>query len=162
MEMITFMKQRIIYLDILKVIAIFLICFMHYVLLNPTWFDNFVDMFCFAGVSLFFLVNGALLFNKPFDLKKHYKKIINMILVLLAWEIISAIYFTIMYRKDYMNYNVQDIISYLIGGVRWELPTGHFWFIIALISIYILFPLLKIVYDNPISGKQILLWHRGY
>lgn len=157
LERVILMKNRVVYLDILKAISIFLICFIHYVMLKPTWFDNFVDMFCFAGVSVFFLVNGALLLNKPLNIKKHYKKMFSMVMILIIWEIISLIYFSILYKTNYQSYSIQDLVSYIFGCIRWVLPTGHFWFIIALTSIYILFPLLKIVYDTK-DGKRILLY----
>lgn len=47
-------SERCIYLDVVKSVAMYLICFIHYVMLKPTILDNFVDMFCFAGVGCFF------------------------------------------------------------------------------------------------------------
>ena len=86
---------------------------------------------------------------------------LNMIIVLIAWEAISVVYFSLLYKTDYCQYTFQDIISYFLGAIRWVLPTGHFWFIIALISVYIIFPILKMAYDTE-EGKKILLCIVGF
>lgn len=150
------MKKRIVYIDKLKALAIFFICFIHYTMLSPSCLDNFVDMFCFAGVSIFFMVNGALLLNKNYSKSKHIKKTVNMLIVLFFWEIISLIYFAALYDRNFQNFSIKDIISYFFGCIRWELPTGHFWFVIALVSIYLLFLIIKPFYDMP-GGKKTLL-----
>lgn len=120
-------------------------------LLNPNVFDNFKDMLSYAGVPLFFMVNGALLFNSQFDLKKHIKKTISLIIVLLILGIISLLVFFRIYKFNYSIINITDLCSYLLGNYKFSIPTGHFWFIIALVSLYIIFPLLKICYDSTYS-----------
>ena len=67
-------RERIQYLDIIKVIAIFLVVFCHFVLLAETVPANLFMVSCWAGVPLFFMVNGALLFTRPLNLKKHIRK----------------------------------------------------------------------------------------
>lgn len=150
------MEKKIVYIDRLKTLAIFLICFIHYVMLKPSCLDNFIDMFCFSGVAVFFMVNGALLLNKNFSNLKHVKRMIKMLIGLLFWEIVSLVYFVILYGRNFKEFYVSDIISYLFGCIRWVLPTGHFWFVISLISIYILFPMIKSLYDMPDGKKRLL------
>ena len=145
-------KKRIHYIDVIEAVSMFAICFTHYSeLLKPNYFDNFIDMFCFMGVSCFFMANGALLLNKEnFDIKNHFRKTAMIFLVLLVWEAISLIYFSFLYKRNMSEYALFDVFSYFLGDLRWGLPTGHFWFIRALISIYIIFPLLKKCFDeNP-------------
>lgn len=67
-------RTRFFYLDILKIIAIFLVIFCHYQTVGNTILDNMAMTICYIAVPVFFMVNGALLFNKSFDLKKHIKK----------------------------------------------------------------------------------------
>lgn len=135
------MKERIVYLDRLKAAAIFFICCIHYVMLKPSYFDNFIDMFMYNGVAVFFMVHGALLLNQKYAADKHKKRTIKMLAVLLAWETISLVYFSVLYGRNMSGFTWQDILSYFFGCIRWELPTGHFWFVAACISIYILFPM---------------------
>ena len=82
------MQKRIEYLDIVKVIAIFLVVFCHFVLLAQTVPANLFMSACWSGVPMFFLVNGALLFTRPLRLKKHISKTLAIYLVLVAWRLI--------------------------------------------------------------------------
>ena len=63
--------------------AIYFVCFYHYnnlnidFLSNPsisTYFNYFIRGIASTGVPLFFMVNGELMLNKDYDLKKHIKK----------------------------------------------------------------------------------------
>lgn len=75
-------KETIQYLNITKCLAIFLVVFCHITILkNDGIIDNIAMLFCWICVPCFFLVNGALLFNKELNTKKHYKKILKIYLV---------------------------------------------------------------------------------
>lgn len=143
-------RKRILYIDAIEAISMFAVCFIHYAeLLKPTYFDNFIDMFSFFGVACFFMANGALLLNKKdFDIKQHLKKMLHIFIVLFVWELISLIFFSVLYNKKMFTYKTADLISYFLGDIRWVLPTGHFWYIRALLSIYLLFPILKKCFDE--------------
>ena len=65
------MQKRIQYLDIIKVISIFLVVFCHFVLLAETIPANIFMVACWSGVPMFFMVNGALLFTRPEPAKTH-------------------------------------------------------------------------------------------
>ena len=82
------MKKRIEYLDIVKVIAIFLVVFCHFVLLSESIPSNLFMSACWSGVPMFFMVNGALLFTRPLNLKKHIYKTLTIYLVLVIWRLI--------------------------------------------------------------------------
>lgn len=68
-------RKRVEYLDILKTIAIFLVCFCHFIYLKNDYICAFVMLVAWSAVPIFFIVNGFLLFKKEFDLDKHIKKI---------------------------------------------------------------------------------------
>lgn len=82
------MQKRIQYLDIIKVISIFLVVFCHFVLLSETVPANILMVACWSGVPMFFMVNGALLFTRPLKLEKHIRKTILIYIVLVAWRLI--------------------------------------------------------------------------
>lgn len=166
------MKSRVQYLDILKAIAIFLVVFCHFVLLPQTISANILMCACWMAVPTFFMVNGALLFTRPLNIKKHLIKMLSIYLVLVVWKLIYMLTIPLMtgFCADGMpitallsDYGINSILNYLF--LFGELPgiiNGHLWFIDALLAVYLVFPLLKIVYDysadgrHPVSGRQIL------
>ena len=94
-------------------------------------------------VPIFFFVNGYLLLNRDFNLKKHINKIIRLVLLTIIWGVIEL--FLLMYiRNEFLS------AKNFIKGL-WNLKQGwinHLWFMQALIAIYLLFPLIKVAYDN--------------
>lgn len=145
-------KERFIYLDFIKVLAIYLVCFYHFnkisinFLSKPsflTYLGYFIKGIASTGVPLFFMVNGALMLNRNYDLTKHIKKIITIIILTIAWAIITLL--MLAYIGGY-SYSITEFINAL-----WTLEKGtisHLWFLQALVCVYILFPLIKEVYDK--------------
>lgn len=79
------MKSRIVYIDLLKIIAMFLVSFYHigyyYIdygfIKNVYYVPNFnriVMNICAMSVPIFFIVSGALMLNKSYANKKIIKK----------------------------------------------------------------------------------------
>lgn len=166
------MKSRVQYLDILKAIAIFLVVFCHFVLLPQTIAANILMCACWMAVPTFFMVNGALLFTRPLNTKKHLVKMLSVYLVLVVWKLIYMLTIPLMtglcadgtpVTVLLADYGINSILNYLF--LFGELPgiiNGHLWFIDALLAVYLVFPLLRIVYDysadgrHPGSGRRIL------
>ena len=102
-------------------------------------------------VPLFFLCNGYLLFGKSFDLKKHIRKSVNLIILTVVWGAIGLIVISTL-KRDMLS--IKEFASNL-----WNFaPTGwinHLWFMGALICIYVFFPLLKTTYD---THKEIFIF----
>lgn len=149
--------KREAYLDFLKTLSIFFVIFYHFLLFdynifqNPnaeTYFGFFFRAISACGVPLFFMVNGALMLNRPFQLKKHIKKIITLLLLAAIWNAI-LIFITIPVTHEYLSAaELWDALkNYKLG---W---TNHLWFIQALVCIYLIFPLLKAAYDKDVSKK---------
>lgn len=151
-------KERFIYLDFIKVLAIYFVCFFHYnnfnmnFLSNPsmlTYLSYFINGIASAGVPLFFMVNGALLLNRDYNLKKHIKKTITITALTVVWAIITLL---ILSQINGSSYSISGFFKAL-----WKLELGtlsHLWFLQALVCIYILYPLIKEVYD--IEDKKVL------
>lgn len=103
------------------------------------WFRTILS----TCVPLFFFINGFLLFNKDFILKKHIIKIIKLILLTGIWGIITLFLFMII-KNEY--FTIKEFIKAL-----WQWKYGwihHLWFMGTLICIYCFFPLLKNCYDT--------------
>ena len=149
-------KDRIAGLDLAKSLAIFLVIFIHYIFytgfVGDTALNNLASTFSVVGVPLFFAVNGYLLMNSRFSADKHLHKILRMVFILLAWKIISLPILSALMRK---RIDWKSVPQYLLGGSYDVVPLGYFWFINALLAIYIVFPILKTVYDAP-NGKRYL------
>lgn len=151
------MKTRVQYLDILKAIAIFLVVFCHFVLLPQTAAANILMCACWMAVPTFFMVNGALLFARPLKWKKHLWKTLSVYLVLVVWKLIYMATVPFMSGGSlagsgigalFESYGVNAVLNYLF--LFGELPgivNGHLWFIEALLAVYLMFPVLRIVFD---------------
>lgn len=146
--------RQISYLNILKTIAIFCVCAIHVPLFSESALSNFSQMVLHIGVPIFFMVNGALLFNRPFDMKKHLRRTFKLIAVSLAWRAVLLALSFLKTNKPVLTFS--SLINYFLGGQIDQVPTAHFWFINAMIGLYILFPVLKKCFDAP-GGKKILL-----
>ena len=151
-------KQRFIFLDFIKTLAIYLVCFYHFnslsinFLKNPsfsTFLNYFIKGIASVGVPLFFMVNGALMLNRNYDLKTHIKKIFNIVVLTVIWAMITLLALSAIRENPY---SVREFINSL-----WTLERGtisHLWFLQALVCVYILFPLIKEVYDK--ENKSLL------
>jgi surface polysaccharide O-acyltransferase-like enzyme len=152
------LKNRIFYYDAIKTFAIYLVCIYHYnnlnynILINPN-FGVYIN-YCFHGISsiavpLFFMVNGALLLNKPYKISNHLRKIIYLYILVSIWSFISLIIFI---GIDNTSYSLKDFFKawfFLKQG-----PNNHLWFLKTLISVYLLFPFIKEFYD--IAERKLL------
>jgi surface polysaccharide O-acyltransferase-like enzyme len=94
-------------------------------------------------VPLFFFANGYLLFNKSFNLKKHIKKTIKIVLLTCVWGIITIL--SLMPIKgEYLS--LQEFVACLFTLRQgW---TNHLWYMCNLALMYVFFPLLKMAYDK--------------
>lgn len=149
--------KRFDYIDLLKSIAILFVIIYHNECYNPSFIANEDNIFITSirailatCVPLFFLVNGYLLFSKEFDLKKHTIKTIKLILITIIWGIITA-FLILKIKND--SITVQVFFDTLLK-MR-EGYVNHLWFMGALICIYLIFPVLKNVFD---TNKKIFIW----
>lgn len=155
------MQKRIQYLDIIKVISIILVVFCHFVLLAETVTANILMVACWAGVPMFFMVNGALLFTRPLKLDRHVRKTVSIYLVLVLWRLIYLFSIGALCQVPMANFGKNQILLYLFAfGSLEGIGTGHLWFIEALLAVYLVFPLFRICYDHS-RGREILLFFAG-
>lgn len=142
-------KGRDFSLDLIKALAIFMVCETHYLHLNESWIDNLWGITTCMGVPLFFMVNGALLFQKKIDVKKHYSKTFRIFILCILWKAISVMIVSWVKGITPFGNGISPVINYLLGynGLDgYEL--GHFWFLYALIGIYIIFPVIRLATDE--------------
>lgn len=138
-------------LDILKALAITMVVFFHNMQLDSgSIIDNALMMFCNAAVPVFFMVTGAVQLTRDnnFDVKKHIKTVIILYLGIVFWNIMYAVFMHGLYGV-HIDGSLSNIINYvfLFQGIE-GVPTEHFWYIKALIAMYLILPLLKLCRDK--------------
>lgn len=146
-------KERYFFIDILKTISIFMVITLHSSLWNTDFMkiSNFQTLIQYSfrlvmeGVPLFMFINGFLIIDKNFDLKKHLLKTINIFIILYLWAFILTISCSFIQGVP-MSFNliVQNVLATKIGNKY----TGVLWFLQKLIIIYLIFPVIKSLYDK--------------
>lgn len=145
-------KQRLYFLDLIKTIAIFIVCFYHYNTLNMNFlqaglFSSYFNYF-FQGifsicVPLFFLVNGYLYLNSEYDVKKHVRKTLKIFFLALFWSFASVLIVGHMLGHKY------NLLDFFTSGYFLESKVSdHLWFLQTLFCIYLFFPVIKPTYDE--------------
>lgn len=150
------MKKRIVGYDIAKTLAMFLVVMLHYSLYTRYYSSGIagtlVTVMCVVFVPLFFAVNGALLLPRPLDEHRHYRKVLNIVIIVSIWKVLAAIFF--IYVDGSQTVTIKDFCIFLLGGNLGGYPTGYFWFMNALIAVYLILPLAKMAFD---SDRRIVL-----
>lgn len=138
-------------LDLLKCMAMYGVIFYHGAIpwlpmltdTSMSYINYFIMAVLSISVPLFFFVNGFLMFGKPFDMKKHIKKTVHIVWVVVVWSVLTILVLMII-RGEYLG--IKGILQ-----TMWQLKANwisHMWFLGVLVCIYLVFPLLYVVYDN--------------
>lgn len=141
------MRGRVQYLDLLKAVSIFLVVFCHFVLLPETVAANLWMCACWMAVPVFFMVNGALLFARPFQWERHLRKTAGVYGVFVIWK---GIYLLLIPPASGVTVTAGawEICNYLF--LFGELPgiiNGHLWFIEALLAVYLVYPAFRLAWE---------------
>lgn len=151
-------KKRFSHVDLIESIAIFFVVFYHCTLYPSDVASadapplHYVLYFCrtifSTCVPLFFFVNGYLLFNRSFNLQKHIKKILRLVLLVFVWGFLLMPIFMLIAGEPL---NLETIFKGpLTLNINWSMT--FFWYLGALVGLYILFPALKALYDKSEKG----------
>lgn len=153
-------KQRLYFLDLLKTISIFIVCWDHYNCLqidcfkNPsfsTFYNYFIHGIVVICVCLFLLVNGYLYLNAEYDIKKHIKKTLKLLFLFVFWDAALVLIVGSILGHHYNLAWFFNSVAFL------ELHTSnHLWFLQALFVIYLFFPIIKESYDK--ENKSSFYW----
>lgn len=145
-------KSRYYSLDFIKIIAIFLVCFYHFTTISRNFMTDksimaYINYYIYGLASvcvpLFFMVNGALMLNKDYDMKKHIKKIVTLLILIFSWGGIQLIIYAPL-RGD--TYTWKSFIYAILNWTNERIDS--LWFLQTLICIYIIFPIIKEIYDK--------------
>lgn len=147
-------KKRYANIDLLKTIAIVMVIALHSKLFHTdfitsgkisTYIQYAIRILC-EGVAIFVFVNGFLLIGKKdFDLRKHLKKTLKILGVLIVWSFILTIVVKLIYKEPIQIIQViKNIFTTEINNKY----TGVLWFLQNLIALYLIYPVLKTIYDK--------------
>lgn len=152
-------RNRLDYIDLLEFIAISIILIYHCTTYQfnilksssiSTWVYYTIRSLYSAAVPLFFFVNGYLLFNRAFLLKKHIIKTVKIIILTIVWGFINVL---IMMPIDHTFLSPKETLMAV-----WTWKSGwinQFWFMGVLVCIYIFFPILKCAFD---TDRKVFLY----
>ena len=122
---------------------------------KPQIYLNYVAYFLHGMTSIavptFFLVNGFLLLNKPLCLQKHLQKTFRIYVLTLVWSTITVV---ALIEIEDDSYNLSEFFKSVLFLKLYV--NNHLWFLFVLVSVYILFPVVKVAFDY--SDHKIILW----
>jgi len=154
-------NHRIFYLDFIRVIAIFLVIFIHVSAIDTMknigtgqWqITKILNYFAHISVPVFFMISGSLLLNskKTTSLSYTWKQRIPRVTIpFIMWSIISPIVVGI-YAHSLSFHNVMSAVKTILNH-----PTSPtLWFMYPLIGVYILSPVIKTFVQNATIGMLV-------
>ncbi|PMD68146.1 acyltransferase [Companilactobacillus nuruki] len=158
-------KQRIFYLDFIRVIAILLVIFIHVSAIDTMknvgtgqWqVIKISNYLAHISVPIFFMISGSLLLSskKTTSLKYTWKqRIPRVVIPFVLWSIISPIVVGI-YAHSLSTKNVLNVVKTIL----YQPTSPTLWFMYPLIGIYILSPAIKTFVQN--ATTEMLIYVTG-
>lgn len=156
-------KERIFYYDLLKSIAMILVCCYHFSMAGTVgyteplaWslvFRRALFGISSIGVPIFFMVNGAILLNKNLNLEKHTKGMLKLLVQFYIWKLIMMLVFIYAWNLDGISKS-QFVNGWLFFQPIEGLDFSALWFMPMLFSVHLIFPFFKAFFEH-MSKRQI-------
>ena len=149
-------RKRLYNLDMIKAFGILMVLSLHVPLWNVDFMEtrsiSRVVQYAFRliseGVPLFVMVNGFLLFRKrSFDFKNHMLKTLRMIVLFFVWCVILTLA-GMAIDMDSEPITFYNVFKYVISTQVGSKYTGVLWFLQSLTALYLVFPILRYMYDE--------------
>ena len=145
------MKERNIALDLLRVIALFLVLWQHtseyyYIGENASLvMENahaigYLNSLSRSCIGLFVMISGYFLLPMKTGTNEFFRR--RFTRILWPWLLFCAVYaaYFIFYRGDSLT---QSVLNILHIPINWGVEVGHLWYIYMLIGLYLLIPVLS-------------------
>lgn len=158
-------KKRFDNLDLLKAVAMMMVVSLHI----PVWevaypmeqfpqlLPNYAFRLLMEGVPIFVMVNGFLMFHKrELRLEMHLKKIVHFLLLLIVWSFLMIIGGMVIRQEETISLEI--ILTYFFNTSVWAKYTGVLWFLQSLIGLYLVMPVLKVLYDGNYKYFKYLFY----
>lgn len=155
-------KGRIFYLDFIRVLAIFLVIFIHVSAIDTAlhigttqWhIAKILNYFAHVSVPLFFMISGALLLNSEKTESLSYtwkKRIPHVVIPFIAWSFLAT-YFVGLYSHSFDMTGITKMYAVFL----YQPVSPTLWFMYPLIGLYILSPVLRTLVKN--ASTKILTY----
>lgn len=147
------MKKREYGLDLLKVFACLGVVAIHTLHVNKGLPNMVFAMSATVCIPIFLLVGGYLMLKRPgFNWRYALKKVMTILLVCLCWETLHAAAHFVVYRE--VRPFVQSwALDFFQQGLFY-----HFWYMGALILVYLMMPLLdRLMQRSPAAYRNVLI-----
>ncbi|KAF2510806.1 acyltransferase family protein [Flavobacterium zhairuonense] len=109
---------------------------------------NFFDSISRYSVPMFFMISGALLLGRDYELIDFLKKRLGKILPpFIIWSTIYSLLNRYLFGED--SFNLVKVVKDVFYGSKY-----HLWFIFALLGVYLMVPILRKWIKNA-SNKEI-------
>ncbi len=146
------MKQRVAYLDWLRVISIFAVIVLHVAAQN--WYKtdvngirwqtfNVYDSLVRWSVPVFVMISGALMLGRNIDIRRLYSR--NILRLVTAYFFYNTIYALLLGYKG-----IKLVSNILIGKF-------HMWFIPMIIGLYICIPVIDKIIESEKTTEYFLI-----
>ncbi len=149
------MAKRNTAFDTIKAFAIFLVVYVHYVLIpNESFIGNVMMALASAGVPLFLMVSGALMHSsKSFDYKKYANKLVKIYVVMLVWKVIHFLYYVI---PTGATFGMGELIRYfLLLDNSLPIPSQPMWYMNAFLMALLLYPISYYLLNHDEATEKI-------
>ena len=150
-------KKREYSFDILRIISMFMVIVVHVsnvysrsfgIIGNKSFFISLVfNTISRISVPIFLMISGALLFNRSFNKKKYFQRIIKFILLIIVWDI-----FYLIWEYYYLNITYTKLYMLIFTPYR-----AHLWFLYTILILYIIQPVLKLIFDKISNNFKFIL-----
>lgn len=161
-------KKRILYLDIIRIIACFLVIVNHTnstIFLtrqpSPTWFVSVAYFFVSKpAVPLFLMVSGAVLLGKEESYRKCFKRFFRAVVVFFAFSFFYYYFF----NNSISALSLSGVLTFLSDILKSPV-VGSFWYLYLYMGLLLMLPLLRKLIRTferkdylYLFGLSILLW----
>lgn len=144
--------QRKYYIDVIKIVCIFIVCFVHS---GPSGFNAFytstgwvqvfqttISAVCKIAVPLFFMCTGALLLSKEESISQLWKKRVVKYIVITI--IFTLLYYICLSIRGNTPIDIPFILKTMYNTWGYS-HSGSYWFLYSYIGFLILLPLLRLI-----------------
>ena len=156
-------NQRVIYLDLLRVVATFAVILLHvsagdflYLSFSGDWYIALVyDSLVRWSVPVFVMISGVLFLNPNKEITYQdilKKRVFRLLLAYVFWTLLYVLNGFIM--TDFDNFSILHLLRRSIAA-----PCVHLWFLPMLMGVYLLIPMLrKIAQDIRLLRYALIIW----
>lgn len=158
------MKNRIWYIDLIRITAIFLVIGVHVASGNFDWYQvnsvewqtiNFYDSVARICVPLFVMISGVFFLdpNKKFSIRQLYRKnILRIVRVFLFWSSLYAVFMAFFPFNSFSMGQVEEMVDRFIEG------HFHLWFLFRIIELYIMTPFLRKIAEEKKMMRYLMAY----